>query len=205
MSAGSLRLILASGSPRRLELLSRLGLEPLVAPTNVDESVPEGESPARHVLRLARSKVRAAALAHPGDPVLAADTIVVAAGAVLGKPEDVRDALAMVSALRGRTHVVMTAVAVRHGAREATHLSAAQVTFAPAADGLTGWYATTGEGLDKAGAYAVQGRGAVLVERVAGNVQAVVGLPLAALPALFARVGLELRAEGTRLVLARRG
>ena len=204
MKAPTVRLVLASASPRRLELLSRLGLEPIVAPAHIDETALAGENPVRHVLRLARVKAQAAAAEHPRHPILAADTVVVAAGRILGKPEGEDEALAMIRTLRGRTHLVMTAVVVRDRGREATHLSAARVTFAPVSERLSRWYADTGEGSDKAGAYALQGRGAVLVERVEGNVQAVVGLPLAALPALFERVGLDLRPEGTRLVLSRR-
>jgi len=198
-------LVLASGSPRRRELLARLGLDLEVAPADLDETPLPDESPPLHALRVAREKAAAAAALRPGSPVLAADTIVVVEGEILGKPRDRSDARAMLRRLSGRAHLVITAVAVRFGAREATVVEQARVVFRPVPEPLLEWYLDTGEAGDKAGAYALQGRGALLVERVEGNVQAVVGLPLAPLPELFERVGLELRPRAGRLVLSRRG
>jgi septum formation protein len=110
----------------------------------------------------------------------------------------------MLRRLAGRSHLVITAVALRFGGREASRVEQARVTFRPVSEALLEWYVATGEADDKAGAYAVQGRGALFVERVEGNVQAVVGLPLAPLPDLFAAVGLRLHPRGDRLLVSRR-
>jgi septum formation protein len=194
-------LILASASPRRSELISRLGLTPEIAPADVDEAPLPCEPPSLCALRVARAKARHAAERFPESPVLAADTIVVLGERILGKPVDRAEAAAMLRALSGRAHTVITALAARWRGREATHLEHARVVIAPLPDRLIEWYVATGEADDKAGAYAVQGRAAVFVERVEGNVQAIVGLPLAPLRGLFARVGLDLRPAGERLVL----
>lgn len=203
--AAALALVLASGSPRRRELLSRLGLDPEVVPADIDEAPLPDEAPPLHALRIARAKVEAAAARRPLAPVLAADTIVVLDGEILGKPRHRGEAREMLRRLSGRSHLVITAVAVRFGRREATVVEQARVTFRTVSEPLLDWYLATGEADDKAGAYAVQGRGALLVERVEGNVQAVVGLPLAPLPDLFGRVGLRLEPAGDRLLLSRRG
>jgi septum formation protein len=203
--AAALTLVLASGSPRRRELLSRLGLELDVAPADIDETPLPGEAPSPHALRIARAKAEAALARRPGAPVLAADTIVVLDGEILGKPRHRDQAREMLRRLSGRSHLVITAVAVRFAGREATVVEQARVTFRPVAEPLLDWYLATGEADDKAGAYAVQGRGALFVDRVEGNVQAVVGLPLAPLPDLFGRVGLRLEPAGDRLLLSRRG
>lgn len=205
MQAAGLPLVLASASPRRCELLARLGLDLLVAPAQVDESPLPDEAGPVHALRVANAKVSAVARDYPDHPVLAADTVVIRDGRIFGKPRDRSEAAAMLQFLAGATHVVATAVAVRWQGREASHLEVARVTFAPFDAELFGWYLATGEGDDKAGAYAVQGRGAVLVERVEGNVQAVVGLPLSAVPGLLGRVGLRLVAQGDRLTLVPEG
>lgn len=204
MNRQALTLVLASASPRRHELLARLGLETKIVAPDIDETPLPAESPPIHAERVARRKARAVALRHPDLPVLSADTVVVLGDRILGKPADRREAAAMLADLAGTTHTVLTALALRWGEREAGHLEAARVTFVPYAKELFAWYVATGEGDDKAGAYAVQGKGAVLVERVEGNVQAVMGLPLASLPALFARVGLELTADGDRLIVSPR-
>jgi septum formation protein len=204
MNRQALTLVLASASPRRHELLARLGLETEIVAPDIDETPLPAESPPIHAERVAREKARAVALRHPDLPVLSADTVVVLGDRILGKPADRREAAAMLADLAGTTHTVLTALALRWGEREAGHLEAARVTFVPYSKELFAWYVATGEGDDKAGAYAVQGKGAVLVERVEGNVQAVMGLPLASLPALFARVGLELAADGNRLIVSRR-
>ena len=141
---------------------------------------------------------------HPSLPVLGADTVVTLGERIFGKPASRADAAAMLADLAGRTHVVLTALAIRWEEREATHLESARVVIVPYVQPLFDWYVATGEGDDKAGAYAVQGKGAALVERVEGNVQAVMGLPLAPLPALLAKVGLELTVDGDRLLLSRR-
>lgn len=172
-------LVLASASPRRRELLGRIGLEPEVVPAEVDET-PRPEEPADgFVLRVAGDKASAVAASRPGAVVLAADTAVVLDGVPLGKPADEDDALVMLTRLSGRVHEVLTAVVVigpdgrRHAAVEA-----ASVTMAVSTRDELAWYVGTGEPLDKAGAYAVQGLGAVLVERVEGDPTTVIGLPL---------------------------
>ncbi len=205
MSSAAAALVLASGSPRRRELLSRLGLDVTVAAQDVDESPVAGETPGAHAMRVARLKARAAIARHPEGAVLAADTVVALGERILGKPRDRADAAATLRDLAGKTHTVVTALVLGWDGHEAAHLEQARVTMAPFRRELWEWYVGTGEGDDKAGAYAVQGQGALLVERVEGNVQAVVGLPLAALPGLFARVGLGLAACGPGLELRPRG
>jgi septum formation protein len=200
-----LLLVLASSSPRRRELLSRLGIALEVAPAEVDESVLPDVAPERHALRVAMAKATAVADGNPGNPVLAADTIVVASGSILGKPRDDEEARSMLRRLAGRGHLVITALALRFRGLAVSRLELARVYFTPMEPALIDWYVATGEPADKAGAYAVQGRGALFVARVEGNVQAVVGLPLAAIPALLRRAGLRLRPEGQRLVLVESG
>jgi septum formation protein len=196
-----LTLVLASASPRRAALLARLGLDVRILAADIEERFESGETPEGHATRLAREKATVAARQAAGQPVLAADTVVALDGVVLGKPLDGADARRMLKLLSGRSHAVLTAVHVLWDEREAVHLEAARVVFTDLADELIDWYVATGEPADKAGAYAVQGGGALLVDRVEGNVQAVVGLPLAPLPALFQRVGLRLARNGERLAL----
>jgi septum formation protein len=204
MTRRSLTLVLASGSPRRRELLSRLGLDLTVAAPDVDETPVPGEPPTIHALRLAREKARAGAALHPELPCLGADTVVVLGDRIFGKPASRGEAAAMLTDLAGKVHVVLTALALRWGESEASHLESAEVRIAPYSRELFEWYVATGEGDDKAGAYAVQGKGAALVERVDGNVQAVVGLPLAPLPDLFEQAGLELVAAEDGLIITPR-
>jgi septum formation protein len=179
-------LVLASASPRRRALLEQLGIPLRIDPPHVDESVRPGEPPEAYVSRLAREKAAAVHARHPGATVLAADTSVVLDGAVLGKPATAEEALAMLRALAGRTHAVMTAVTVP-GAGE--RLVTAAVTFTEAADPALRWYVSTGEPMDKAGGYAVQGIGGFLVERIEGSHSAVVGLPLVETLALLRAAG----------------
>jgi len=190
--------VLASSSPRRRDLLARLGLEPELRPADVDEAPLDGEAPDVLVLRLARAK--AAASVRPGgdvetplrdEVVLAADTIVALHGIALGKPRDADDAAAMLRRLSGHTHQVMTGIAVRHGERELTDLVTTDVTFRELTDGEVAWYLATGEPTDKAGAYALQGAGAVLVDRVDGSDTNVIGLPLAQTIVLLRACGLD--------------
>jgi septum formation protein len=167
--------VLASASPRRRALLEQLGISLRVDPPHLDERLLPGEPAGAYVLRLAREKARAVHARHPGATVLAADTSVVLDGVVLGKPSTTDEAMAMLRALGGRTHVVLTAVAV---AGTGERLVTAAVTFAAADEAALHWYVATGEPMDKAGAYAVQGIGGFLVERIEGSHSAVVGLPL---------------------------
>jgi septum formation protein len=171
-------LVLASASPRRLDLLRLAGLEPVVEPAAVDETPVDTEDPVSLVVRLARDK--ACAIRPPtGAWVLGADTTVVVDGAALGKPADPQDAVRMLSLLRGRTHRVSTAVAVRQpdGGLVETVVTT-EITMAPLTDAAITAYVETGEPLDKAGAYGIQGRAAAFVSRVNGSWTNVVGLPL---------------------------
>lgn len=179
-------LVLASASPRRRALLEQLGIPLRVDPPHLDERVLPGEAPGAYVLRLAREKARAVHARHPGATVLAADTSVVLDGVVLGKPATTDEALDMLRALSGHTHDVMTAVAVADAGEE---LVTAAVTFTAATEAALRWYVSTGEPMDKAGGYAVQGIGGFLVERIDGSHSAVVGLPLVETLALLRRAG----------------
>ncbi|MDF1524004.1 MAG: Maf family protein [Trueperaceae bacterium] len=173
--------VLASGSPRRRELLAGLGVRFVVDVPDVDERPLVGEDPAAMVLRLARAKAAAVAARHRGADaalVIAADTTVVIDGEMLGKPNDEAEAAAFVARLSGRTHEVHTGHALRRGEREVAELRTTRVRFrALDADEMRA-YAATGEGLDKAGGYAIQGRGAALVDAIDGCYGTVVGLSL---------------------------
>lgn len=173
-------LVLASASPRRRELLARLGLDPEVDPADVDESPAPGESADALADRLARSKASAVAARHPGAVVLAADTVVEAPdGTVLGQPADDGDAVRMLRLLAGAPHRVVTAVTVvRADGSVSRTTERATVRLAALDDAEVRAYVATGEPFGKAGAYAVQGIGAVLVERVEGDPTTVIGLPL---------------------------
>jgi septum formation protein len=185
-------LVLASGSPRRRELLERIGLTPVVRPADLDESPLPGERAEALVLRLALAKAASAAAAAGSDEVvLAADTEVVLDGRALGKPADDAEAATMLTALAGRTHEVMTGLAVRRGELVVTERVVTTVTFRPLRHREIAWYLATGEARGKAGAYALQGAGAVLVERIEGSDTNVIGLPLPATVALLREVGLD--------------
>lgn len=187
------RLVLASGSPRRAQLLARLGLDPVLRPTDIDETPRDGEAADDLVSRLAVAKATTGAAVGAGDEVvLGADTVVVLDGRCLGKPVDRDDAAAMLRALSGRTHEVTTGVAVVRGPVSAATRVTTQVTFRPLTDAEVDWYLSTGEPDDKAGGYGLQGAGAVLVERVDGSDTNVIGLPLSETVALVREVGLDL-------------
>jgi septum formation protein len=179
-------LVLASGSPRRRELLEALGLEFEVCPNNAPEPPPApGEAPEDYARRMARQKTLDVAALYPRACVLGADTIVVlpeAAGAlILGKPADEADALRMLTLLNGRTHQVITGCCLagpEHAQPECFAVVTEVVMRASAREELTA-YAATGEPADKAGAYAIQGLGAFIVDRVNGSYTNVVGLPVA--------------------------
>jgi septum formation protein len=183
-------LVLASQSPRRREMLEALGIPFVVRPAHVDETALSGEAPRSYVLRVARDKARAV----EGAIVLAADTAVVVRGEVLGKPADSDDARRMLVALSGSVHEVLTAVCVRHTApvTELDAVVSTAVRFAPLSPAEIDWYVATGEPLDKAGAYAIQGAGGVFVLGVGGSVSNVIGLPLAETADLLRRAGLAL-------------
>lgn len=171
-------LVLASQSPRRQEVLTRAGIPFLVRPAEVDESRLEDESPEEHVRRLAREKVEATA-ARPGDVVLGADTVVVVDGEVLGKPEDTSDAERMLRKLSGREHVVMTGVCVRAAGGTEVDVESTVVRFVALSEEEILDYAASGESMDKAGAYAIQGLASKFIDRIEGCYFNVVGLPVA--------------------------
>ena len=182
-------IVLASGSPRRRQLLEMLRIPHRVIAPDIDESRRDDEPPERYVVRLARAKARAVADRVPGEVVLAADTTVVLVGAMFGKPDDAAAAVEMLGRLQGRTHEVMTAVAVGRDELIEHALDVSHVTFRPADRATLAAYVATGEPLDKAGAYAIQGLGAPLVERVEGDFFGVMGLPLRLALDLLGRFG----------------
>jgi nucleoside triphosphate pyrophosphatase len=183
------RVILASASPRRSELLRLIGIEHEVRPADIDERYLPHESPSAHAERLAREK--ASAIDEDGTVTIGSDTIVVIDGDVLGKPRDRAHAHKMLKRLSGRSHVVMTGVAVRWEGRVASGLEDVGVTFRPLTDEEIDQYIDTGEPMDKAGAYGIQGFGATLVERVDGDYFAVMGLALNRLVKLCRSLGLD--------------
>lgn len=188
---GGVRVVLASSSPRRRDLLRMVGIAHEVMPANVDEIYVAGEEPGAYAERLAREKGASVALREPSALVIAADTIVVIDGHVLGKPRDDHDAARMLRRLSGQTHQVRTAIAVaRHGRLESA-VDIVDVTFRELTDDDIRKYIETGEPADKAGAYGIQGYGATIVERIEGDYFAVMGLSLRRLTELMLRVGAE--------------
>jgi septum formation protein len=182
------RVVLASASPRRRELLSLIGIEHEVRPANIDESYREGETPRQHAERLAREK--ASAIDVSDAVTIGSDTIVVVDGDVLGKPRDRVHAAEMLRRLSGRSHTVMTGVAVRWQGTVLSGLEEVGVTIRPLFDAEIERYIDTGEPMDKAGAYGIQGFGATIVDRVDGDYFAVMGLSLNRLIRLLRRSGL---------------
>jgi septum formation protein len=185
------RVVLASASPRRHDLLAQLGVPFEVLAPDIDESVRPGEAPVAYVRRLALEKAATANQAADAL-VIAADTTVDLGGEIIAKPADADDARRMLRALSARTHRVHTGVAVAHGGQTTVEVCTTLVTFTPLTDTAIDWYVATGEPLGKAGAYAIQGAGGVFVQRVRGSVSNVVGLPLHTLVRLAAEVGVTL-------------
>jgi septum formation protein len=204
MNAPSKRIYLASRSPRRRELLKQIGVsfeivlfrEDARRGVDVDESPQAGEDAAAYVLRVAQSKAQAANLRLmqrrlPAYPVLAADTTVVVDQRILGKPANEAEAAQMLTELAGRTHQVLTAVAVGRYERLETRLSVTSVDFAPLSAAQIRNYVATGEPLDKAGAYAIQGRAGAFVRQLSGSYSGVMGLPLHETAELLESFGLS--------------
>ena len=189
-----MNIILASQSPRRRELLEQVGITGFqVISPDVDERVEPGLSPAGMVEELSLRKARAAAdKTGPDGLIIAADTVVALDGAVLGKPRDREDAFAMLSALSGREHRVYTGVSVLRGDRAVTEHEETAVCFRALAPGEIWGYIATGEPMDKAGAYGIQGRGALLVSGIQGDYSNVVGLPVFRLGRILAEFGVDL-------------
>lgn len=186
-----MRVILASQSPRRRELLSLIGIEHEVQPADIDETPLPDEAPIPHTERLARGKAAVIAARAPEALVIAADTIVVIDGLILGKPADIPDARAMLRRLSGRTHDVCTAMAVAIGDRVESQVIRVPVRFRELDDDTIARYVNTGEPMDKAGAYGIQGYGATIVEHIEGDYFAVMGLSLVTVVQLAARMGVR--------------
>lgn len=182
-----MRLILASASPRRAELLRRVGLNPEIRPTDADETLAEPLSPEQTVLTLSCRKAQAAyaSLSDPDALILAADTMVACGNTLLGKPRDEYDARAMLSELSGKTHQVYTGMTVLYGGKQVSRAVCTHVTFRVLSPEDIGSYVATGEPLDKAGAYGIQGMGSLLVKEIRGDYDNVVGLPVSELFALL--------------------
>jgi len=182
--------VLASGSPRRAELLRRIGLEPVIRPADVDETPLADEDPGALVARLAGAKAKATWVGE--ELVIAADTVVVLGDQLLGKPTSVGDAATMLEALSGRTHRVLTGVHLIRGDRSASAVEETSVRFRALTAAEIMAYVATGEPLDKAGGYGIQGAGGMFVESITGSDSNVVGLPLATVVRLAGDLGVEL-------------
>jgi len=180
--------VLASASPRRAELLRAAGVDFVVRPAHVDESVHDGEAARDYVVRLAVEKARAAPSANR-DVVLAADTTVVVDGELMGKPSDEAEAVRMLRRLAGRSHEVLTGVCVTVDGVLDARVATTAVEFAPMSDDEIAWYVASGEPMDKAGAYGIQGRAARFVTEVRGSYSNVVGLPVALVYEMLRRAG----------------
>lgn len=195
-------IILASQSPRRRELLTRMGISTFVVlPAQAKEDMFQPLPPGLLVESLSRRKAEEVAVqAGPLDILIAADTVVVVEGTVLGKPDSREEAAHMLRRLSGREHMVCTGVTVRQGARVLTAHEATAVRFRPLTDGEILAYVATGEPMDKAGAYGIQGRGCMLVESITGSYDNVVGLPTCRLAQMLLELGLDIWAPHTPLM-----
>lgn len=186
------RIVLASGSPRRQELLTRIGIRDFtVRVPQVEEWYPQGLTPPEIVSYISREKSQAVP-SEEDEIVITADTMVFLDDQRLGKPQDEADALRMLTALQGRRHTVCTGVTVRQGDRVLTESEATGVVFRPAEEPELRAYIATGEPMDKAGSYGVQGKGALLVERLEGDFFNVMGLPVLRLSRMLAQFGIKL-------------
>jgi septum formation protein len=188
-TAGVRLLILASASPRRSSILTSLGLEHRVVPARVDEAAHPAENPLAHVERLARAKAAAVAPLHREAWVLAGDTVVTVDGDLLGKPRNEGEAVSMLLRLQGRAHRVASGLALAGRGELVSGVEVTEVRFRPFDQATAMAYAASGEPMDKAGAYGIQGLGAALVEGITGDYSGVVGLPVPLLIRLLAEVG----------------
>ena len=189
-----MRLILASASPRRADLLREAGIDIEVRPANVDESVAPGERPEIYVRRVAEAKGRAISAQMPGRVVLAADTAVVVDTEILGKPTGPEDAERMLRLLSGRSHLVVSGVCLLMDGQPVadTEVEVTVVEFAGLSPAEIAWYVASGESMDKAGGYGIQGRASRFVTRIAGSYSNVVGLPIAVVYRMCTKAGLLL-------------
>lgn len=174
-----MELVLASASPRRQEILKNCGFDFRVFPADIEEKVPDETAPEKVPMLLAEQKAQAVFEKFPYSAVLAADTVVVINGKILGKPKDKDDAFGMLRALSGNTHYVYTGVCIKFGNKSDSFVSKSAVEFYDLSDDEIKAYIETGEPMDKAGAYGIQGKGAVLVKAISGDYFNIVGLPIA--------------------------
>jgi septum formation protein len=188
-----MRLVLASSSPRRAELLSAAGFSFEILPVNLDEGSRPGETAEEYVARLAEAKATAARGPQPfPEVVLGADTTVVCDGRILGKPADAADAARMLRLLAGRTHDVLTGICLLTGSRRLVHVERSRVRMSSMSDAEIAWYVASGEPMDKAGGYAVQGQASRFIEAIDGSYSNVVGLPVARVYALLKELGYDI-------------
>lgn len=185
-------IVLASGSPRRRELLETLGLEFSVVPAKGEEIAPEGAGPAETVMALSKAKAGEVAKSRPESLVIAADTVVWVEGRILGKPKDEAEARSMLHMLSDNTHEVYTGVTLMLGEKEAVGAECTKVFFRRLTDEEIDRYVSTGEPMDKAGAYGIQGRAALMVRRLEGDYFNVMGLPLCRLGQMLEEIGVHL-------------
>lgn len=188
-----MRLILASSSPRRRELLASIGVPFDVIPSHIPEERASGEAPEEYVARLSREKANAIATQHSSQWVIAADTTVLLGEQLLEKPLDTADAERMLSLIAGQTHIVYTGVTLQNVERKYrdTRVAESEVRMLPLSKDEIAWYVRTGEPLDKAGAYAVQGIGGMFIDSIHGSYTNVVGLPLAMLFQMMRKAGID--------------
>lgn len=187
-----MRLILASASPRRAELLRAAGIPFSVVAAALDERFHAGEPPEAAVARLAEAKAGAIAAQHPEAVVLGADTTVVVGGEALGKPPDAEDAARMMRTMSGRAHHVLTGICLCHQGRRLTHVEPTQVRMASLSEAEIAWYVGTDEPYDKAGGYAVQGLASRFIEGIEGSYSNVVGLPISSVYRLLKELGCDI-------------
>ena len=187
-----MRLILASASPRRADLLREAGIDVEIQPAHVNEDVERGEVPEVYVRRVAEAKGRAISAGIPGRHVLAADTAVVVDGQILGKPSDTADAARMLELLSGRSHLVVSGVCLMKDGQPVvdTEVEATAVEFASLSPTEIEWYVASGESMDKAGGYGIQGLASLFVTRIVGSYSNVVGLPMAVVYRMCTKAGL---------------
>jgi septum formation protein len=192
-----MRFILASQSPRRRELLASIGLEFEVMPSEIPEVHQPGESPEEYVARLSRDKAAAIAAKHEDAWIIAADTTVLLGEELLEKPADADDAKRMLSTISGKSHIVYTGVTLQNAATgwHDTRVAETEVRMLPLDARDIAWYVSTGEPLDKAGAYAAQGIGGIFIDSIHGSYTNVVGLPLALLFQMLRRAGVDVLRE----------
>jgi len=184
---------LASASPRRKELLSLLQIEFKIVVSDIDETIKSGERAVAYVERLAREKASHVGRSNPEAVILAADTSVIVDDEILGKPgPDVEMGTAMLRKMSGRAHQVMTAIAVSHLQRVESRVVATQVHFRTMSDNEISWYVSSQEGQDKAGGYALQGRGSIFIDRIEGSSTNVIGLPLVETSRMLQQFGISL-------------